>query len=245
MCVLVPPSHCPRRGTRTSYTRRTPCFWVLLPRDGATVVLDNRTVAIPLKILGLPMLIVIALVVLALIPCRSVFATECSTAGKEQITFRCDYAARPRAASEMLDGTQIVLNRAILSFSVNEESHLVIRLTFTNVGRVQLSEPRMVYLAVDDDAGANYLRRPLPAIDLRQIVPGKQITFSDQLLSPAFRAGHYRIAIWVPSAKPSLQFDPAHNFIFSSVGVADLSTGLNILGTFTVVDSDRSKHKRP
>jgi hypothetical protein len=217
----------------------------LLPRDGATVVLDNRTVAIPSKIPGWPMLIAVALVVLASIPCRAVCATECSPAGKEQIAFRCNYTATPRSGSETGSAARIVLNRAMLSFSVNEESHLVIRLTFTNVGRVRLSARPRVYLAVDDDAGANYLRRPLPAIELSRIGPGKQITFSDRLLSPAFRAGHYRIAIWVPSAEPMLEFDPAHNFIFSSAGVADLATGLNILGTFTVLDSDRSWHKRP
>jgi hypothetical protein len=191
------------------------------------------------------MLIGIALVVLALMPCRSACARECSPAGKEQIAFRCNYAATPHSGSETGSGARIVLNRAMLLFTVNEEGHLVIHLTFTNAGRVRLSERPRVYLAIDDDAGANYLRRPLPAIELSRIAPGKQITFSDQLLSPAFRPGHYRIAIWVPSAEVSLQFDPAHNFIFSSAGVADLSTGLNILGTFTVLDSDRSWRKRP
>jgi hypothetical protein len=189
------------------------------------------------------MRIAMALAMLALTPNRSVGATQCSAAGKEQITFRCDYVATPPAGSEVSNGARIVLNRAMLSFSAHEESHLVIRLTFTNAGRVRISQHRRVYLAIDDDSGANYLRRPLPAIDLSQLAPGKQITFSDQFLSPAFRPGHYEIAILVPSVEPSLEFDPAHNFLFSSAGVPDLSKGLNTLGTFTVFYSDRSRRK--
>jgi hypothetical protein len=180
----------------------------------------------------------LALVVLALISCKPLCA-GCSPAGKQQITFRCNYAATPLSASKKLTDARIVLNHALLSFSADDESYLTISLTFTNAGRTRVSDRHRVYLAIDDDAGANYLRRELPAVDLNQIAPGERITFSERLLSPAFRPGHYRISVWVPSEEPGLQFDTTHNFLFSSAGVTDLSTGLNTLGTFTVVGRDR------
>jgi hypothetical protein len=238
----------PEPGTRTFVPTDAVCPGITAS-GGVYVVLDSSkfvslaTSAIPSTIFRGPMRIAIALAVLALIPNRSLCAPQCSATGKEEIAFRCDYAAIPRAPSETLSGARIVLNRAMLLFSANDESHLVIRLTFTNAGRTRIVEHRGVYLVFDDDAGANYLRRALPAMDLTQLAPGKRITFSQELLSPAFRPGRYRIAISVPSVESPLQFDPTQNFLFSSAGVPDLSNGLNTLGTFTVLAGDRSRHK--
>lgn len=187
----------------------------------------------------LPVRIGLVLALLAIIPGRPLFATGCSPVGKQQITFQCIYVAAPRSPSEASTGARIVLNRALLSFDPSDESHLTISLTFTNAGRIRVSDRPKVYLAIDDDAGANYLRRELPSVDLNQIAPGERITFSERLLSPAFRPGHYRISVWVPSTQPELKFDSTHNFLFSSVGITDLSAGLNTLGTFTVLSRDR------
>ena len=181
----------------------------------------------------------LVLALLAIISGRPLSATGCSPVGKQQITFQCNYVAASRSASEASTGARIVLNRALLSFNPSDESHLAISLTFTNAGRIRVSDRPRVYLAIDDDAGANYLRRELPSVDLNQIAPGQRITFSERLLSPAFRPGHYRISVWVPSAQPDLKFDSTHNFLFSSVGITDLSAGLNTLGTFTVLSRDR------
>jgi hypothetical protein len=207
-------------------------------RDGATRAL-REPIAKSIEGTLFPARIGLALAVLAIVYCRPLPAAGCSAAGKKQITFRCNYTAAPRSASERLTGARIVLNRALLSFNPADESHLTISLTFTNAGRIRVSDRPKVYLAIDDDTGANYLRRDLPAVDLSQIAPGEHITFSERLLSPAFRPGHYRISVWVPSAEPALKFDPRHNFMFSSAGVTDLSAGLNKLGAFTVIARDK------
>ncbi len=110
-----------------------------------------------------------------------------------------------------------------------------VELTFTNGGKNAISEERSVYLAIDDDAGLNHLRRKLPSVDFRRLTPGQQLTFSETLLAPAFQAGHYTIQLWIPSADPSLEFDARHNFLLSNPGVADQKSGLNQLATFTAV----------
>jgi hypothetical protein len=122
----------------------------------------------------------------------------------------------------------------MLSFSADEESQMVVELAFTNDGGTRISDSRSVYLAIDDNAGVNHLRRPLRAVDLGELAPGERRTFSDRLPAPAFRPGHYRIYLWAPSPDPSVTFDSASNFLFSSVGIADFSTGLNSLATLTV-----------
>jgi hypothetical protein len=180
------------------------------------------------------MRIAMVLAVLAVMPSFRVCANPCTSAGREQITFRCSYAATPRSASGTLAAPRIVLNRALLLFRTDKEGYMMVELTFTNAGPIRIADHRTVYLAIDDAAGLNHLRRDLHAIDLSQLSPGKRIKFSDRLLSPAFRPGHYRISLWVPNVEPLVKFDFTHNFLFSSVGVPDLSTGLNSLGTFTV-----------
>jgi len=70
---------------------------------------------------------------------------------------------------------------------------------------------------------------------VRKIAPGEQLKFSDRLLAPALRPGHYTIQLWIPNPDPSLQFDPLHNFLLSNAGMANPATGLNKLAVLAVV----------
>lgn len=160
-------------------------------------------------------------------------ARPCAAIGKDKITIRCSYTAAPYSASETVAEPRIVINRAVLSFSVDDESQMLVTLTLTNGSRTSVPDNYRVYLAIDDDAGHNYMRRPLPKVDLHKLVSGKRLTFSDRILAPAFRDGHYIVHLWLPSTDSLLEFDSAHNLLLSSVGVADRATGLNTLATFT------------
>jgi hypothetical protein len=157
----------------------------------------------------------------------------CRAEGKEEITIRCNYTEAPRPISSGFDKPRIVLNRMVLSFKTDEDSYMLVELTFTNGSTVPIT--RTVYLAIDDDAGRNYMRRPLPQVDFRKIAPGEQLKFSDRLLAPALRPGHYTIQLWIPNPDPSLKFDPLHNFLLSNAGMANPATGLNKLAVLAVV----------
>jgi hypothetical protein len=168
-------------------------------------------------------------------PSRSPAPPMCETSGKKEITITCDYTVRPQSPPKNTNKPRIVLNRMALSFEANEESLMVVELVFANEGTTRMSDARTVYLAIDDDTGQNHVRRILPQIDFHKLAPGEQLTFSERLLIPAFRPGHYTIELWIPDPDPLLKFNPAHNFLISNVGVADPATGLNKLATFTVV----------
>jgi hypothetical protein len=162
-------------------------------------------------------------------------ASPCETTAKKEITITCEYTATPRSASKDINAPRIVLNRIVLSFEPKEESHMLVELTFANGGTTPFLDFRTSYLSIDNDAGQNYLRRVLPQVDFRKLAPGQRLTFLDRLLVGAFPPGHYSIYLWIPNPDPALKFDPARNFLLSSVGVADPATGLNKLATFTVV----------
>jgi hypothetical protein len=119
-----------------------------------------------------------------------------------------------------------------------------IGLTVTNRGTVAISEPRTVYLAIDGADAKNYLRRPLPHVDLRKLAPHQTLTFTEILLSPAYPRGTYTIHLWIPSSDDSLKFDPSHNLLLKSVGVPDSATGLNTLATFTVTTMSGRKKRQ-
>lgn len=108
-------------------------------------------------------------------------------------------------------------------------------LTFTNEGTTRISDALSAYLVIDDDAGQNRVRRVLQQVDFRKIAPRQRLAFSEWLLIGSFRPGHYTIYLWIPDPDPSLEFNAAHNFLLSSVGVADQQTGLNTLASFTVM----------
>jgi hypothetical protein len=162
-------------------------------------------------------------------------ASQCETAGKKEITIMCDYMATPHASSKNISTPRIVLNRLMISFKPNKESHMVVELTFTNEETARISDARTSYLAIDDDAGQNHVRRVLQQVDFRKLAPSQRLTFSDRLLVGSFRPGHYTIYLWIPNPDPALKFNPARNFLLSSLGVADTVTGLNTLARFSVV----------
>lgn len=154
----------------------------------------------------------------------------CQVEGKNEITIRCGYKGTLH-----LTQPSIALDHAMLSFNTGEDSHMVVELTFANTGKVRISRNWIVYLAIDDEAGRNYVRRPLPGVDFRKIAPGEELTFPERLLAPSLRPGHYTIVLWIPNPNPALRFDPLHNFFLSNSGVSNPATGLNVLAALRVV----------
>ena len=169
-------------------------------------------------------------------------APQCDVKGDTEISITCDYSPAPNGAAQTA-GPRIAVNRASFFFDTDQDSHMKIGLTITNRGPDAISEARIVYIAIDGDDGKNYLRRPLPHVDLSKIAPDQTIAYSETLLSPAFPRGTYTIHLWIPSSEPSLKFDSAHNLLFSNLGIPDSVTGLNTMATFTVnASSGHKKH---
>jgi hypothetical protein len=162
-------------------------------------------------------------------------APRCQATGTGEITIKCDYSTVPVNPEQSVSEPRIALNHAALSFKAKHDSWTSIELTFTKLDTAPVSEPRLVYLAVDDDSGHNFIRRVLPKVDFRSLAAGKRTEFFDHLLIPALQPGHYRIELWIPSSDPSLKFNSRNNFLISSFGVADKKTGLNRIATFSVV----------
>jgi len=167
-------------------------------------------------------------------------APQCDVQGNIEITITCDYSPAPNGTAQIA-GPRIALNHASFFFDTGQDSHMKIGLTITNRGPDAISEARIVYIAIDGADRKNYLRRPLPHVDLSKIAPEQTIAFSETLLSPAFPRGTYTIHLWIPSSEVSLKFDPAHNLLLNNIDVPDSVTGLNTLATFTVNAS--SGHK--
>jgi hypothetical protein len=165
---------------------------------------------------------------------RSSSAPRCQTTGEEEIKITCNYTATPRSESGSKSHSRVALNRAVFSFQPNDASNMLAELTFTSMDSTPISDARTIYLAIDDDARNNYVRRALPSVDFRKLSPRKPVTFSEQLRVAAFPPGRYTIELWIPDPQASLKFIPAHNFLLTSMGVADPPTGLNILAKFTV-----------
>lgn len=159
--------------------------------------------------------------------------SECSSQGTNEIKIACDYVEAPLAAVKTGD-PQIALSRAVLSFKTHHENYMQVELTFRNQSESQFKISRPVYLAIDDDAGRNLIRRKLTHVDFQSLVPGKPSTFSDRLLIGVLRPGHYIVQLWIPNPDPSFTFDAAHNLMLNSRGVANPVTGLNTLATFEV-----------
>jgi hypothetical protein len=162
-------------------------------------------------------------------------APPCQATGSGEITIACDYSAVPANSEQAVREPRIALNHAALSFQTKHDSWTSVELTFTKLDAAPVSEPRLVYLAVDDDSRHNFIRRVLPKVDFRSLATGQSAKFCERLLLPAFQPGRYRIELWIPSTDPSLKFNSKDNFLISSLGVADKKTGLNRIATFSVV----------
>jgi hypothetical protein len=171
----------------------------------------------------------------------SAFAPKCETIGTNELTISCAYTDGSFVDADSRTTPRIILNRMMISLIPSNESHMRVELTFTNDYGSKIADHRTVYLAIDDEKGENYMRRSLPHVDFTKLEPGRHMKFQETLLAPAFPAGPYIISIWIPSTDPSLEFDPTHNFLLSSNGVPDPSTGLNQIAKFTVSASARRK----
>jgi hypothetical protein len=158
----------------------------------------------------------------------------CHVRGSHEISITCDYV-RTDSKFEATGKPRVALNHAAFVFKTKHDNWMSVALTFTNLDSAKPSEARSVYLAIDDDSGKNYIRRVLPHVDFRNLMPGQKTAFSEHLLIPALHPGHYRIELWIPSSDPALKFDVSHNFLLESVGVADRKTGLNRVASFSVV----------
>jgi len=158
----------------------------------------------------------------------------CQTTSESEVTITCKYAAMPRVASSGQGEHRLLLDRFVVSFEATEESQMRVSLTFTNDGTSPISEGRTVYLAVDDPAGHNYIRRALPHVDFRKIGPGGSLTFSDSFLTGALVPGHYVFHLWIPSPDQRLKFDSRYNLLLANEGVPDASSGLNTLAEYAV-----------
>lgn len=165
---------------------------------------------------------------------KSSSSPHCDIAGAKAITITCHYSASPVDDPGSNREPRIVLNDAVLSFKTRDDNYMHVALTFTNDGKNAISDAHPVYLAIDDEAGNNYIRRLLPHVDFRSLLPGVQQTFSERLLAPALQPRRYIARLWIPNPDPSLKTDPAHNFLLSSAGVPDSESGLNLIANFSV-----------
>lgn len=172
---------------------------------------------------------------------RNLQESRCQAIGDDEITITCEYGHARHAGNDATHPSPVMINRAELSFEPNDSSTLRVTLSFTNTGAAAIAEARAVYIAIDDNAGNNYVRRALPSVDFRKLEPGKPTTFTEQLRVAKFPPGRYTIALWIPSTDKALQFDPAHNLMVDGAGVADAKSGLNVLAKFTVEDRQRRK----
>jgi hypothetical protein len=168
------------------------------------------------------------------VPAESAAAPHCEIIETKEIKITCTYTPTPQSSPSGKDELRIVLNRAVLSFGTIRDSYMLIDLTLTNEGTNPISGLHTVYLAVDDEAGHNIVRRVLPKIDLSKLSPGVPVTFSERLLIGGFRAGHYTISLLIPNPDPSLKNNPARNILLSNEGVTDSTTGLNTIAHFIV-----------
>jgi hypothetical protein len=161
-------------------------------------------------------------------------APHCDITGTKAIRITCHYTLSPATYPGNNREPRIVLNDATLSFKTRDDNYMHVVLTFTNDGKNAVADLHPVYLAIDDEAGNNYVRRLLPHVDFRSLLPGVPQTFSERLLAPALGPRNYIARLWIPNPDPSLKTDPAHNFLLSSAGVPDSESGLNLVAKFSV-----------
>lgn len=172
--------------------------------------------------------------VTARVPVGSAGAPHCEVIETHEIKINCTYTATPRSSKRGTGEQRIVLNRAVLSFGTIRDSYMLVDLTFTNEGASPISGPHIVYLAIDDDAGRNMVRRALSKVDLSKLPPAVPVTFSERFLIGGFRAGQYTISLLISNTDPSLKDNPGRNVLLSNDGVADPTTGSNTIAHFRV-----------
>lgn len=159
---------------------------------------------------------------------------RCQVNGTREITIACDYTPMPLDSAPAAGRPQVALNHATLSFETKDDNWMHLELRFTKLGSTPVSDALRVYIAIDDDSGHNFIRRPLPSVNFAGLAPGQSVEFKERLLFPALRPGHYQIRLWIPSVDPAFKFNAAHNLLVNSFGVADKKSGLNRIAAFSV-----------
>jgi hypothetical protein len=159
---------------------------------------------------------------------------RCRVTGTREIAVACDYTALAVDSAQAASEPLIALNHAELQFKTKDDNWMSLELRFTKLNSIPISEAHRVYIAIDDDSGHNFIRRPLPSVNLASLVPGQPAEFKERLVFPALRPGHYQIKLWIPSVDPSQMFNAAHNLLVSSFGVADEKSGMNTISAFSV-----------
>ena len=154
---------------------------------------------------------------------------SCKSAGDVSIVLECSFPVESIKRRET--ARQIALTRVAIRFRPEEESQMQVDLTFTNLGSSVFNENRILYIEVDDINGKNYIRRPLPHVDFRELAPGMSKTFREVLLVPALRPNKYSVRLWIPSSEPAWKFDSGHNLLLAGA-VIDQST--NLIAAITV-----------
>ena len=165
--------------------------------------------------------------------------STCQATGKAAVKVNCaDASPSAIRGSEERKAPQILLSHAVITFQPVHESHMQIELTFTNKGKVPVTERQTVYIEFDDAVGQNHIRRPLPHVDLQKLAPGATTTFTDQFLAPWLRPGRYFVWLWIPSVDVVHKFDVQYNLLLGNSGMADSTNGLNrITGEDRLTDS--------
>src|SRR5262249_46349166 len=137
---------------------------------------------------------------------------RCQASPGKAISIACNYTPLPAASSEEPSSPKIALDRAQLSIGNGDGQTSTIRLRFTNIDFARVAESRIVYIQIDDEAGRNYVRRPLSSVKLDAIAPGQSLDFSQTYLFPAFEPGSYIVRLWIPSSDPKSKFDASKNW---------------------------------
>jgi hypothetical protein len=159
----------------------------------------------------------------------------CKVVGTKEIEINCRYVGERDTSEEVAhQKAHVAINKASFSFETKNENYMSVQLTFTNLDDTPIKDSRPLYLLIDDGSGDNVVSRELPNVDLRKLIPSKPISFSDRLLTPALRAGHYHMKLWIPSSDAAHKFDSSQNLLLQNGGLSDPTTRLNAIAEFTV-----------
>jgi len=154
---------------------------------------------------------------------------SCEASGGAKLALDCTFPVKSANRDE--NGPQIALKHLMIKFRPDEESDMSVELKFENVSKTLLDERRTVYIELDDANRMNYIRRPLPSVDLREVKPGTSKSFHQTLLVPALRPNTYYVRLWIPSPDPAMKFDSRHNFLLAGT---DVEAGTNQIAVVTV-----------
>ncbi len=159
---------------------------------------------------------------------------KCEAIGITEIRLDCTYPLPTAEAAKKQAGSGIFLRRAEITFEPVHESRMRLKLSFLNKTAAPMKESRTVYIAFDDAAGQNHIRRPLPHVALQKLVPGERMTFEDEFLAPALEPGRYTVRLWIPDPDSRFKADATHSLLLANEGIAEPTLGSNRIATVIV-----------